>query len=241
MTASYEIQGRRVMLPVEVRDASSATATFLVDAATARALLRIPGLEPAEPWPGRALATLAAIDYRDNDLGRYHEVSIALFVREDSAPRIGRARLALDLLRGRVGTAILHLPVDQAFTCEAGRTIWGFPKTLQQIDWEELPGRLRCSLRMDGRHVLTLELPRGGGRRMPEQGLVTYTTIAGLPYRTRFTTAAEGVGFRPGGATLSLGDHAIADELRQLGLPRRALASVWMEHMRGRFEAPEKL
>ena len=241
MPASYEIQGRPVLLPVEVRDASSATATFLVDAAAARALLRIPGLEPAEPWPGRALASLAAIDYRDNDLGRYHEFSIALFVRESSAPRIGRARLALDLLRGRVGTAILHLPVDRPFTCEAGRTIWGFPKTLQQIELEELPGRLRCTLGMDGRHVLTLVLPRGGSRRMPEQSLVTYTAIAGVPHLTRFVTGAEGVGFRPGGATLSLGDHPVADELRRLGLPRRALASVWMGHMRGRFEAPEKL
>ena len=69
----------------------------------------------------------------------------------------------------------------------------------------------------------------------------TYSYIEGVPHRTRFVTGAEGVGFRLGGAELSLGDHAIATELRRLGLPRRALMTSWMERMHGRFEAPEKL
>ena len=41
---SYLIEGRTVTMPVVVRDATSAAATFLVDAAAARRLL--PGPEP---------------------------------------------------------------------------------------------------------------------------------------------------------------------------------------------------
>ena len=75
---------------------------------------------------------------------------------------------------------------------------------------------------------------------MPDQELVTYTWIDGALHRTRFVSGADGVGFHLGGAALTLGDHPIADELRGLGLPKRALLSVWMERMHGRFEAPEK-
>ena len=57
--------------------------------------------------------------------------------------------------------------------------------------------------------------------------------------RTRFVSGAEGVGIRLGGAALTLGEHPIADELRALGLPRRALMTVWMEHSHATFEAPE--
>ena len=49
------------------------------------------------------------------------------------------------------------------------------------------------------------------------------------------------MGFSMGGATLELGNHPIADDLRSLGLPRSAVMSVWMERMRGRFESPEAL
>ena len=76
--------------------------------------------------------------------------------------------------------------------------------------------------------------------QMPDQELVTFTMIEGVLHRTRFVTGASGMGFRLGGAELSLGDHPIAEELRGLGLPKRALMSVWMEKMHGRFEAPEK-
>ncbi len=40
---------------------------------------------------------------------------------------------------------------------------------------------------------------------------------------------------------LTLGTHAIADQLRELGLPKTALMSTWTEHMTGRFEQPEEL
>jgi hypothetical protein len=85
--------------------------------------------------------------------------------------------------------------------------------------------------------VLTLSVPRGGTRRLPDSEMVTYSMIDNVPHRTVFSSGGEGVGFHLGGATLTLGAHPIADELRSLGLPKRALMTMWMEHMHGRFEA----
>ena len=238
----YEIQGRRVVLPVVVRDASSGAATYLVSSAAARGLLPCDDFELAEVLPGRALASLAIIDYRDNDLGDYNEISLAFFVRpRGSSPGIPYLGSALDLFRQRLGTYIHRLPVDQGFTCDAGRRIWGFPKTVDEIELERTDGRCTCTWWKDGQHVLSLSLPRGGTRSLPERPMTTYSVIRGVPHATEFTTGAEGVGLGFGSANLELGDHAIAAELRALGLPRRPLMTTWMEHMHGRFEAPRKL
>jgi hypothetical protein len=235
---SYVIQGREVRLPVVVRDAASGAATYAVSAAAARRLIPGDALEPIEIWPGKALCSIAVIDYRDNDLGDYNEVSIAFFVRpRGSAAGVPYVGSIVDFFRGRVATYIRHLPVDQSFTCEAGRTIWGFPKTVQRIDFTPGAGRATCALHMDGQPVLTLALPRGGTRRLPDSVMTTYSYIDGVAHRTAFTSGGEQVGFHLGGAELSLGTHPIADELRSLGLPKRALMTMWMEHMHGSFEA----
>jgi hypothetical protein len=238
----YEIQGRAVTLPVEVRDASAAVATYLVPAEAAQRLLGTDAFEVARVLPGRALLSLAAIDYRDNDLGDYDEVSIAFFARPRGAAR-GLPWLGawLDFARGALPTFIQRLPVNQAFTCEAGRTIWGFPKTVEEIAIDRPRGAVRCTLRMDGEHVLTLTAPRGGRRRLPERELTTLSVLEGVPHATRAVQSAEGVGFFARGVRLELGTHPVADELRALGLPRRALFAMWAERLRARFDAPGKL
>src|SRR6266849_7691012 len=148
----WVFEGRGVTMPVVVRDAASAAATYLVPSAAARRLLPGPELDVVELLPGRALFSIAAIDYRDNDLGDYNEVSLALFVRSRGA-RAGVPYLgpALDFVRNRVATYIWKLPVDQRFTCAAGRGIWGFPKSVEQIAFEDVAGRRRCRTGMDVR------------------------------------------------------------------------------------------
>ncbi len=76
-----------------------------------------------------------------------------------------------------------------------------------------------------------------GNKRFPEQTLTTYSYIDGALHETSFVSAAEDLGVRLGGAELVLGTHPVADSLRTLGLPKRALMSMWMGTMRGSFDA----
>jgi hypothetical protein len=235
---TYVFEGREVSLPVIVRKARTVAVTYVVDAAAARAVLPSAGLEIVEVAPRKTLFTLGVIDYIDNDLGDYNEVSMAFYVRERGAmrglPYIGAW---LDFVRGRLSTYIHRLPVDQSFTCAAGRGIWGFPKTVEKIEMLTSGDRTTCHLEMDGRHVLSLDAPAGGERSLPDNAMHTYSMIDGVLHRTAFRSGADGVGTKRGGADLLLGEHPVADELRTLGLPKPALFSVWMGHMRGRFEA----
>jgi hypothetical protein len=237
---SYVIEGRPVSMPVVVRDATSAAATFLVNAAEARRLLPGPELDVVELLPGRALFSIACIQYRDNDLGDYNEVSLAFFVRRRDEPRgVPWFGAALALMRSRLATWIWKLPVDQAFTCAAGREIWGFPKTIEEITFAESGGRSSCRLVMGGRHVLTIAMAQGGSRTLPDAAMTTYTYLSGSLHRTPFASGASSVGIHVGGVELTLGDHPIANDLRALGLPRGALLAVWLGNMHGRFDAPE--
>ncbi|HEY8523813.1 MAG TPA: acetoacetate decarboxylase family protein [Acidimicrobiales bacterium] len=230
MGRTYEIAGRTVTLPCEVRDASAGTALFEVDAGAAAELVPEP-FELVESAPGRGQLNLAVIDYRDNDLGDYLEIGIILFVK----PRGGADDQA--------GTYIARLPVDQEFTCEAGRTIWGFPKTVEEIDLAYADDSATATLRMGGQLVLRLTLPRGGDDETPPLSMTTYTLIDGVPHATAFSQGGAGAQVVPGGAgvTLELGDHPVAKELAALGLPAEAQLSTWTERMRGTFEEPRPL
>jgi hypothetical protein len=229
---SYEIAGRTVPMPVMVRDASAGTAVFEVDAEAAQGLVPGEAFQVVESSPGRAQLVLATIDYRDNDLGDYHEVGITFFV----VPRAGGDDAA-------AGTFITHLPVDQDFTCEAGRTIWGFPKTVEEITVDHGDDRVTTTLRMDGELVLRLTLPRGGDTEMPQMEMVTYTYIDGVPHTTAFSQGGAGSQVLAGGdgVQLELGAHPLAETLRELGLPSTPVLTTWTERMQGRFDAPVPL
>lgn len=228
---TIEIQGRPVRLPASVRDASSGTALYMVDAAGASRLVP-DAFEVVESAPGQTQLTLVIVDYRDNDLGDYDEVGIIFFVRPAGRPD------------AEVGTYIYKLPVNQSFTCEAGCRIWGFPKSVEQIAFDYADDSATCRLEMDGQHVFTLTVPRGGDGETPTTPATGYTLIDGVPHELVFTRAGRGEQTIPGGAgvRLELGSHPIADELRALGLEAaQPLLSAWSEHMSGEFGPARKL
>ena len=225
---SHEILGQPVTMPVQVRDASAGTVIFDVDLEAARALAP-DGFEVIESAAGRAQLAIALIDYRDNDLGAYREVGTILFVRPSGG--------------GEDGTFITHLPVDQSFTCEAGNAIWGFPKTVEQIDVTQTAETSRWVLTMEGELVLDLTIPRGGTDEMPPMAMTSYTLLAGRPHATAFTQGGAGssLAFGGEGVALTLGTHPIAKELESLGLPSEPVLSTWIEKMQATFEEPRAL
>lgn len=231
------IDGREVTFPVEVRDASIATVTVLGSARGAREALAGTGLEPVTPLPGRALWTVAAIDYRDNDLGEYHEIAIAVVVRKKGRSRLGSAA---DLARARLHTHITHLPVDQRFTYLAGRQLWGFPKTVDQLDFDRVGDQLQVMWSRDDQLILRLSTPASGRHRVPTTSLQTYTVIDGRTHVTDFTMSGQDGSFGSGlGVDLELGDHPVADELRRAGLPGRPMSAIWVGRATGSFGKPE--
>jgi hypothetical protein len=229
MSKQYDVQGHTVTMPVEVRDATTATVIYDVDIDAAR-MLAPAGFEIVESAPGTAQLAIALVDYRDNDLGTYHEIGTIFFVRPVGG--------------GPDGTFITHLPVDQEFTCAAGNQIWGFPKSVEQIDVTDTGTSSRWVLTMDGDLVLDLTVPRGGGAdEMPMMPMTSYTLLDRRPQATTFSQGGTGfsMAFGGEGVDLRLGGHPIAKELASLGLPREPALSTWLQEMHGSFEDPRPL
>ena len=187
----------------------------MVPADAAQRLIDDTGLRIAKVPMGRAILSLAFVRYEDSDLGAYHELGVAFYVRGP---------------RGR-GVYIHHLPVDQEFTLAAGREIWGYPKFLAEIALEEADDGATCTLRHDGADVLEITVQRGL-LPLPQPSLRTYThlddTLRVTEWRSRGAARAQ-----LWGASVRLGSHPIADELRSLGLPKPAR----MTSVRPRFRA----
>ena len=217
------VQGLRVSMPVEIRQARAAVAMYSVPAAAAQSIIDYSGLRVLRHLPGRAVCSVLFVDYVDGDLGRYHEFGIGFGIHPPGSPARGgglRSRL-----RGKVGLFVHRLPVDQAFTLEAGRSIWGFPKVMSSIDLDD--AGQRAALRIDDQ--LVAELTVTPGVPVPGSGLSVpldaYTHTDGVLRRVPWTMTATGTRTRPGGARVVLGEHPWGAELATLGLPKRAMLS----------------
>lgn len=204
---------RRLRLPVRVRDAALASLTVLAPASAVRRRLAGTGLEPLTAL-GRSPVSLMFVNYRDSDLGSYSEVGTVLTVLgPDHVP----------------GVFVTQLPVTAEFTQDAGCSIWALPKWLARCDLSIDGAAARCELSDGPVRVLSARLrslpfalPLGAGTT-----ITAYTVRAGTLLRTEARTRVEGVRVRPGGAVLTLGGaHPMATELRDLGLPRRVLATT---------------
>ena len=226
MTTSYEIMGRTVGIPVEVRKARSWFASFAVPAGRVAELVRPAGLEPARLPGGRAMLSLAFVRYEDGDLDPYREIAVAFLVTDPSAPK-------------RKGAYIHRLPVDQEFTCAAGRDIWGFPKFVTPIEINEELRADRALLTVDGRMALTITQRRGLPAPMRSTAIDAFSFRDGVLRRTGWELRGSGSRMRPGGVRVELGTGEIADELRSLGLPKRALMSGCIREVAMTFQAAE--
>ena len=240
---SWTVMGRTVSLPVQVRRAAQWGVQYLVPAEAAQRLVDPTGLEVNGPVPGRALVALAVCRYDDTDLDPYHEVAVSLVVRPHDAPPASAPHRVREFWTGDIGAYIHRLPVDREFSCTAGRDIWGFPKWVTSISIDEPatgtsgPGAGTTVRLVDGGvHVLTLTIASGVRMHLPPQSPPSYSFADGVLRRTTWTTTANGTTGRPGGASLVLGNHPMADELRGLGLPRRALFSSATAMMTASFD-----
>src|SRR5207248_1688630 len=90
--------------------------------------------------------------------------------------------------------------------------------------------------------IVRIRLRRG---RIPiprkPMSMISYTCDDGVVRRTPWTSHGDGrQHVRPGGATIEVGyGHPLADELRTLGFPKRALMTIFDDHMRATFDGPE--
>jgi len=214
-----EIQGQTVTFPMVVGSANIATLLFTVPAAAAAALMPGNDFEIVESVPGSTQLIIAACDYIENPWGDYREINIGFLAK----PVFGGPE--------SVGSFVYRMPVDQAFTCEAGNKVMGFPKTVERITAEYHPDVVVFDLVFGGRPTLRLTVPRvapdGPPTRVPA---VSYSYLDGVPFATMLEMdMGSGIVFDLSAVRVELGEGSVADELRSLGLPTVPDLATWGE------------
>ncbi|MBK5289750.1 MAG: acetoacetate decarboxylase family protein [Acidimicrobiia bacterium] len=219
-----EIQGRPITFPMEVRTFNAVTMGFSVARSAASALLPGDAFELVEIGDGIAQFILSICDYRDNPWGDYNEVNLGFLTRPAGAP--------MDV----IGSFVYRMPVDQAFTCEAGNAVMGFPKTVERIDVSYDDTAVRAQLWQNDDVALAVEVPRvvqvGPRTRMDS---VSYSYLDGVPYGTPLSIELGRGVVDPSEVRVELGTGQIADELRSLGLPATPDFCGWGEDLSATF------
>ena len=223
MTASqHTIAGTVLTMPVKIRKAEQHMAMFSVKADAAQQMIDYSGLKVCEFLPGRALIVLMLMHYIDGDLGQYYEYGTNVMVNPPGSTASGPRALQ------SAGAFIHHLPVDQPFTLEAGKTIWGYPKVMADFTIRD-SRQFGFDVTIDGEFAVGMEfqpgLPVPSAFTSRTQENPTYSYRDGVLRETIGEMSLSGVRYRLGGARVTLGDHPYAKELASLGLPKRALVS----------------
>jgi Acetoacetate decarboxylase (ADC) len=218
--SQHTIAGTVLTMPVRVRKATVHSALFSVSADAAQRMIDYSGLEVCHFRPGRAVVNLTLARYIDGDLGQYNEFGTSVMVNPPGSQVKGLRALGAPAF-------IHHLPVDQSFTLEAGRRIWGFPKIMAEFHVRD-GDPFAFDVSVDGALIAAIEFSRGlpvpslGSR---PRAMTSYTFAHGTTREVPWEVRTSGMRGRFGGARLELGDHPYAKELASLGLPKRAMMS----------------
>jgi hypothetical protein len=224
-----EITGGTVEVPILYHDVFAIAGVFVAPTLALKELLPTSKLVPVEFLPGKGLLGFMAADYRDTSIGPYKEVII--FVPTRYRPRFNPPlfpvlRMSFSL---SFEVFIWHLPLTSELGLHAGIDIWGLPKFLADIDFTQGEKTVTCTLAEKGEHILTLEVDKHSAR------MKTYFdyTIFSVKDRELLQTHVSGVSdalgrsFKPGAARLTLGEHEISRQIREVA-PGKSILTMYI-------------
>ena len=223
-----EAAGRTFRTPFLYYDFSRITATF--PAPISRVTESIPSkrLRPVEIKPNTTMVTLVAYEYRKMEgIHPYNEfgVSIPTVHVENDLP----------------GLFVTHLPVTTEQSRSGGVDIYGFPKFIADITFEDEEELCRSEVRLDGKDIVSLEV-RKMDTEMKSNDFYAFTIKDEKILRTYVQAQGFiGTGNEKDGAVFRLGNHPIADEIKSLGMKEMPLEFSYSPMMQSLLHKPGEI
>lgn len=206
-------------MPVESQQSPALMAAFPIDYAKAAALLPGNELHPLRLWR-KALLVVTVIDYRQTNIGKYVEFSIAIACTHGkrAAPP-----LLPGLLPGLFGTGqyVLDLPVSSEISVKGGKGIWGMPKHQANLDFLITDDEVSSQYDLDGQLCMRVSMQRPASAALPVSlPASNYCAFRGMLMKSYIHVRAK-AGIKllnPAAAWLEIGDHPRMAMLHALGI-----------------------
>lgn len=244
---AWEDGGTRVTLPITYHRSEQVISFHPVSLEAARAALPTDALHPVRLPDGRALLAVSAARYLEGtapgedarDL-RYGEVMVAVLVtRAPSAPLVPIVRALLPGIGAPTfGAFLLYVAMTNRASRDTGRAL-GFPAFVGDLAFEDGIDERRLDLSDEGRQILQLRVASKGRITTDRRPMTMYSVLDDRLLET--VCPCSGIAQQrlgPGSGRLELGDHPVADSLRELGLSPEALVSRSYLNLRMRIPSP---
>jgi hypothetical protein len=224
-----EVAGRRVQFPVRYYEATTMGATFVAPLDRVQRVLPSSKLEPVQPAPGMALVYLGAYAYRRIEgLAPYNEFGVLVpctYKESVDAP-------------GLPGSFFYHLPVTTEEARLGGVEIYGFPKFVAEIGFEDGEQACHCRVSEGGQEIITLQVNKLPTAPQTSESYC-YTLKDGQLVRTRVQSQGEaGASEVGGGAWFALGDHPVAEQIRALAIRETSVGHRYAPKVQMLLHAP---
>ena len=237
------LDGHDVVAPFRYHSGTAMAGVFAARSSALAAKAPHPSLRPALLAPGVSPVVVLGFEF-ETDHGPLNEVCVAVPLRRGRLP-VPLASLLKDLVTGDYPTWIWHLPVSNEVADVHGRTIWGFPKIVADIEVTETDGRRTTAMSVDGVPVLALHGPSLDGGLQVDVRFVNHLWQDGSHVQKadqEFRLADVGLSLRPGAARLELHpEHPVARDLDDVLLSRRSLNYLHARRLQSLLGMPQVL
>jgi hypothetical protein len=203
---------------------------FRADYEKVKAVMPSDKLHPVILPGNKAVVAIGAFNYIDTSIGPYGEVAVALpavFGKKISAFN-GILPALMESRYPGFGLVVMHLPVTRVEARDAGRGEWGYTKFIADMHFSISPEYLECRMLEGDGHILDMRVKRKGFYLRDKKPLTTFSVKNGDLIKTVIPqTAAKRVALMTGGSGVELGDHPVAESIRNLGISSRPFMSVY--------------
>ena len=209
---------------------------FTADYEKVKAAMPSDKLHPVILPGNKAIVAICAFNYIDTSIGPYGEVAVALPAVFDKQMTAFSGLLAAIRESGYAGfgVVVMHLPVTRVEARDAGRGEWGYTKFIADMHFSISPEYMECRMLEGDAHILDLRLKRKGFYLRDKKPLTTFSVKDGDLIKTVIPQkATKRISLMPGGSELKLGDHPVAESIRNLGISNRPFMSVYFPERAG--------
>jgi len=229
--------------PVAFRDVHYIASLYSANQNHVDKLLKGTGLKAGLHFWGKPVVALGLIQYKKSDLGSYNEIILAIPVIQ--AHEKSSWRNWLDLYAGfhkrKGGQYIIHIPVTTQRSVDAGRDIWGYPKTLLPIIHEFSDERINTVL-TDNNNQPLLEVngSLGAGAPIPAMNLMTYSFLNEQLTKTTVDVASGMQWMMNANLKIKVknSEHPMCKDITALGIEnKRPIFTIESKHFKARFNA----